>query len=107
MAGELSPREMIGTKLLMENDKVRIWELALAPGERSTLHQHDNDYIVVQVYGDKVAVEPHPDTKSIYKNFQEEPVIPGRALYVGKGGLEVAYNSGNAPYLELIVELKE
>lgn len=38
MPGELSPREMIGTRLLMENDKVRIWELALAPGERSTLH---------------------------------------------------------------------
>jgi len=65
MTAELSPREMIGTKLLMENDRVRIWELALAPGERSTLHEHDNDYIVVQVYGDKVAVEPHPDTKSI------------------------------------------
>ena len=27
-------------------------------------------------------------------------------LYVGKGGLEVAYNSGKEPYLELIVELK-
>jgi len=107
MPGKLSPREMIGTKLLMENDRVRIWELSLQPGERTTLHEHDHDYVVVQVHGDRVAVEPHPDTKSIYKHYQEEPVIPGRSIYVEKGGLEIAYNSGNAPYLELIVELKD
>ena len=38
--------EDIGTKLLFENDRVRVWDLALAPGESTGMHRHENDYIV-------------------------------------------------------------
>ena len=31
----------IATKLLMENDKVRIWEMRLEPGQKSALHKHE------------------------------------------------------------------
>ena len=52
----------IATKLLMENDRVRIWEMRLEPGERSKLHRHDSDYIMVQIAGDKMAADFEPDS---------------------------------------------
>ena len=52
----------IATKLLMENDRVRIWEMRLDPGERSSLHRHDNDYVMIQISGDKMAADFEPDS---------------------------------------------
>ena len=33
----------VGTKLLFENERIRVWEMRLAPGERSQLHEHHHD----------------------------------------------------------------
>ena len=45
----------VGSRLLLENDRVRVWELQLEPGEESDLHEHTLDYVLVQVAGDRVA----------------------------------------------------
>jgi len=37
----------IGTELLFENDRVRIWGLALEPGATQGWHQHHLPYIIV------------------------------------------------------------
>ena len=37
----------VGTELLFENDRVKVWSMALEPGETSPYHQHDNDYVFV------------------------------------------------------------
>lgn len=34
----------VGSKLLSENDRVRVWEIRLAPGERWHAHRHVLDY---------------------------------------------------------------
>jgi quercetin dioxygenase-like cupin family protein len=34
----------VGTKLLSESDKVRVWEIRLKPGERIGFHRHVLDY---------------------------------------------------------------
>lgn len=34
----------VGTKLLHENDRVRVWEIRLEPGERLPAHRHVLDY---------------------------------------------------------------
>lgn len=34
----------VGTKLLFENDRVRVWEIVLEPGERAPFHRHEGDY---------------------------------------------------------------
>jgi len=39
----------IATKVLFENDRVRIWELALEPGERAPFHCHAVPYFFVCV----------------------------------------------------------
>ena len=41
------PTERVGTRLLFENDRVRVWELALAPGESLEKHIHRVDYIIL------------------------------------------------------------
>ena len=97
----------VGTTLLFENDKVRIWELSLAPGERSDLHEHRYDNVLVQVSGDRVAVAPASDTRGIYDQYFEADIARGNSLFVEKGGIERAVNVGREPYYEIIVELKD
>jgi len=37
----------IGQKVVFENDRVRVWEVALAPGEDQPWHLHHNPYLVL------------------------------------------------------------
>ena len=96
----------VGTKVVFEDDRVRVWVLSLAPGERSAVHQHDHDHLLIQVKGDRIAVEPEPDTRRPYRDSFEADVIPGMVTFVPQGGIETAVNTGAAPYYEIIVELK-
>ncbi len=34
----------VGSRLLFENDRVRVWDITLAPGERLPLHCHRTSY---------------------------------------------------------------
>lgn len=97
----------IGTEIVFENDRVRIWQLRLAPGERSAVHQHELDHVLVQISGDRIAAEPEPDTQGPYKDDIEADLVPGAAIFVERGGIETAVNVGTTPYLEVIVELKD
>ena len=60
MGDEKIPLGDIGSKLLFEDDEIRIWELRLAPGEESSPHQHRCDYVIVDVAGDKIAAKSVP-----------------------------------------------
>jgi len=97
----------IGTEVVFENDHVRIWHLRLGPGERSAVHRHDNDYVLVQVSGGKIASEPEPDHAGEYQDYIEADVNPGDVVYIKRGGVETAVNKGDRDYLEVIVELKD
>jgi hypothetical protein len=97
----------VGTKVVFENEQVRVWVLRLAPGERSAVHQHDLDHLLIQIRGDRIAVEPEPDAEGPHRDYMEADVIPGMVAHVPKGGIETAVNIGAEPYYEVIVELKE
>ena len=101
----------IATKVLMENDRVRIWEMRLAPGEESALHRHDLDYIMIQVAGDKMAARFEPDSAGEYGgngvDYIEGDIAPGNVLYARRGGKEVAVNVGREEFYEIVVELKD
>ena len=45
------PNPCVGTSLLSENDKVRVWIIRLAPGERVGFHRHVLDYFWTAVSG--------------------------------------------------------
>ena len=96
----------VGTKVVFEDHRVRVWVLKLAPGERSAIHHHEVDHLLIQVKGDRIAVEPEPDTASPYRERLEAEVIPGMVTFVPEGGIEAAVNTGAEPFYEIIVELK-
>ena len=97
----------IADSILFENDRVRIWELKMPAGDRGPVHRHDLDHILVQISGDRMAVQPEPDTEGFYKEYEEADVVPGNHFYVEKGGIESAVNIGDKTYHELIIELKD
>jgi predicted metal-dependent enzyme (double-stranded beta helix superfamily) len=97
----------VGTKLLFEDDRVRVWQVRLAPGEQGAVHRHELDHLLVQVAGDRIAVVPEPDTKGPYRDYLEADVVPGAVVAVARGGVESARNVGQLPYLEVVIELKD
>ena len=99
----------IASKLLMENDRVRIWEMRLAPGERSALHRHENDYVMIQIAGDKMAADFEPDSGGPWGGLGrvEGDIVPGNFIYAERGGIETAVNIGETPFYEIVVELKD
>lgn len=97
----------VGTKVLFENDRVRVWEMRLAPGERGAVHRHELDHLLVEINGDRMAVEPEPDSEGPYREYLEGDIEPGAVIYVTRGGVETAVNIGSTPFHEIIVELKD
>ncbi len=97
----------VATKLLFENERVRIWEMKLEPGRDGEPHRHELDHILVQIDGDRMAVLPDPSTRGPYKEYEEADVIPGQYFYVERGGVETARNVGKRTYHEILIELKD
>ena len=96
----------IGDSILFEDDRVRIWDYRLAPGETGGYHRHDLDYLLVQISGDRVAAVPEPDSEGEYNEYVEAVVIPGQVFPIKRGGVERARNIGEKEYFEIIIELK-
>jgi hypothetical protein len=96
----------VATRLLFENDRVRVWEMDLAPGTRSATHKHELDYLLVQIEGDRIAGAPEPDTAGPYRDYVEATVEPGKTRYISRGGIETAINVGQRRYREILIELK-
>ena len=96
----------VGTRVVFENERVRIWELDIPPGGRSEPHRHDLDYVIVQIDGDKIAAMPEPDTQGAFRDYIEADVVPGKARYMKRGGVETAINPGKRRYFEILIELK-
>ena len=46
-----NPNPCVGSELLSETDKVRVWIIRLAPGERIGFHRHVLDYFWTSVNG--------------------------------------------------------
>jgi hypothetical protein len=97
----------IGNRLLFENDRVRLWEVKLAPGERGDLHRHDLDHVLVHVNGDRVAVASEPDSPTPHGPYLEADIAPGDVSFARRGGIETAINVGRTTFHEIIVELKD
>jgi hypothetical protein len=97
----------VATRVIFENERVRIWEMRMPPGEQGPPHRHELDHILVQISGDRMAVLPEPDTRGPYRDYLEADVAPGQIFYVARGGVEVARNVGHQAYHEILIELKD
>ncbi len=97
----------VGTRKIFEDDRVRVWQVRLAPGEQGPVHRHELDHLLIQVAGDRIAVVPEADSEGPYRHYLEADVVPGAVVHVPRGGVESARNTGQQPYLEVVVELKD
>jgi quercetin dioxygenase-like cupin family protein len=94
------PLGNVATKLLFENDLVRVWEMRLGPGERSDRHRHDLPYLMCVVEGSRVDAEIEGTGRV------EIPVQPGSVLFVPPGATETAINASGRLFREILIELK-
>ncbi len=97
----------VANRVIFENERVRIWEMRMPPGESGPPHRHALDHILVQISGDKMAVVPEADTQGPYREYLEADVAPGQIFFVARGGIEVARNVGEREYHEVLIELKD
>ena len=90
----------IATQLILENDKVRIWNLVVAPGESSDWHLHENDYVTVVVEGGNLDVE--------YNNgsVASSPSQIGSWSFHGDHRIHRVTNNTNSTYRNVLIELK-
>jgi quercetin dioxygenase-like cupin family protein len=94
----------VADHVLYEDDKVRIWEMKLEPGEHSDLHHHGHDYYLVIFSGDLVAgVTP---LGSEFEPFVGVVPEAGNTVGIPKGATEWAWNVGEQTYHEILIELK-
>ncbi len=97
----------VGTKLLHDDERVRIWEVDLQPGEATAPHRHEHDYILVIIEGDRIAAVPHVDSTGASAAYIEAEIKPGSYVVLNKGGTEAAVNVGTKRYYEYLIELKD
>ncbi|MCB2062897.1 MAG: hypothetical protein KDE25_05465 [Novosphingobium sp.] len=97
----------VGTKMLHDDERVRIWEVDLAPGEATAPHRHEHDYILIFLEGDRIAAVPHVDATGPSASYIEAEVVPGSHVLLKKGGIEAALNVGTKRYYEYLIELKD
>ena len=93
----------VGTRVLHEDERVKIWDMSLAPGEASDLHTHENDYYLIMLQGDRVAGISKDGSQDIVIDLTSSAEI----LRIDKGMTEWAYNLGKEPFYEILIELKE
>jgi hypothetical protein len=98
----------IATHILYEDEQVRIWDQRLAPGEKTAPHRHEQDYVLVDVEGERIGVEPLPGhNDKDYDRYIEIPVKRGQVFWLEKGSVEQATNVGSRAYRGILVEFKD
>jgi beta-alanine degradation protein BauB len=96
------PSKDVGTELLFENDRVRVWGMVLGPGESSPRHRHTADYLFVYTTPSRLTafIEDRPPATNDYDDgfvaFTE----------VGGGTEHHIRNDGDTVHRQIIVELK-
>jgi beta-alanine degradation protein BauB len=95
--------EDLGTKLILENDRVRIWEHRVPAGETGPTHLHRRPYISVVVRG--TSGDTLDPTGVILEQFT---FAPGNVFWVGNEDLPETHalrNTGDDEILIVTTEL--
>jgi len=106
----------VGTKLVFEDEKIKMWEFILEPGEEIPIHTHEMDYMFYVIEGSTLQVFDinHNDLGRV-------SLVPGDTLafrlkngeLIGRDDPEdrspithSAKNVGSTRYREILVETK-
>jgi quercetin dioxygenase-like cupin family protein len=99
MTSRKRPSGNIGTKVLADLERVKLWELNLAPGQSSEWHAHQNEYVFVVIEPSRLRTEYDDGT------VHEDDSEAGDAVYL-KPTIHRVTNVGKGRYRNIIVELK-
>jgi quercetin dioxygenase-like cupin family protein len=89
----------VGTRLVFENERVKVWEFTLQPGETIEAHKHDHDYFFYPIEGGTLEVTRVSGvTRAMLKT--------GEVYYRKGGDTHAAKNVDDHRYHEILVELK-
>jgi predicted metal-dependent enzyme (double-stranded beta helix superfamily) len=100
---EASP--IIGTAELFENERVKVWDFVLEPGQAIPMHTHRRDHVIVVIEGSDLVVE-YGDRRRQSYSPKAGDVHYGH-VDGGPADTHDARNVGRTRYRNLIVELKE
>ncbi len=96
----------IATKLVFEDDYVRVWQQVVPAGGTIEKHAHTLDYFLLNVAGEgPFDITFHDGTGGKFGDSASFTPRPGTADYVRKGHIETAHNRGEE-YRAVLVELK-
>lgn len=100
------PGNQVGTRLMFENERVRVWDLALAPGEALGAHVHQRDFCFIVVQGGHLQhVHPAGPAQTQDVQYEADQVV---FLEAGEGLLHhKLVNVGDTPYRNFVIELKD
>jgi quercetin dioxygenase-like cupin family protein len=90
----------IATDVLFENDKVKIWNLIVEPGQASDWHLHQRDYVTIVVEGKGLIVEYDDGTK------EDSPAQVGRWRFHDQHKVHRVINNTDTRYKNVLIELK-
>ena len=99
------PSENVGTRRMYENDRVRVWDLALAPGESLPKHIHRLPYFFIVESGGLIRFA-NPDNPEDYQDIQfEDDQVTFVEVQGGKVDNRLT-NIGTKRHRNYVVELK-
>ena len=100
------PIEQVGTRLMFENERVRVWDLALEPGESFAEHVHRLDYFYIVESGGLIRFAD-PDQPGGHRDVQfvDDQVAFREVGPAGKVDHRLT-NVGTKRHRNFVIELK-
>ena len=102
---ELSPKGTplgpIGTKVLFENEHIRVWSVELEPKGRQPLHEHQHPYLIVATGAGKALMR--------WEDGREREIVDelGKVTYrEASGGPHELFNLEDTKFHSILVEIK-
>jgi len=92
----------VGTELLFENERIRVWEMLLDPGETCLPHRHVHDHLIL--YAEPATIRSQVNGRQVIQHV-EDGLVSYRA--VGPLGLppHTITNAADTPSRHFVIEL--
>jgi quercetin dioxygenase-like cupin family protein len=90
----------VGTKVIFEDDEIKVWNLIIDPGEASGLHTHDHNYFYYVVEGATLEICREDGTLNTV-TMQTGDVVGGV-----EGSTHDAKNIDDKRFRNVLVEVK-
>src|SRR5260370_1110388 len=100
MSEQASEYGPVATRMIFDNDDVRVWEMDLAPGAVCGLHHHTMDYVLFILSSANVGAQAPGKSK-----MMPFPVKARATYFVPAGGIESAHNMGDTRFFKALFQL--